>query len=163
MKMKGQKIRKGAAARTLRGTRIGKQFTQLRTLLRDLQATTTKIAGTEPPAAVRHRLTTAVHDVRVAMREALEKLRSAESLVEGQVAEMPEPDAEGYYPAAETLRAIIAHQIAERRQKARLSQAKLAKRAGVRQETISRLESGKHSPTVRTVEKIDRVLAQAGT
>jgi hypothetical protein len=29
---------------------------------------------------------------------------------------------------------------------------------GLRQETLSRLESGKHSPTVRTVEKIDQAL-----
>jgi transcriptional regulator with XRE-family HTH domain len=43
-----------------------------------------------------------------------------------------------------------------------LSQAEVAKRAGIRQETVSRLESGKHAPTVRTVEKIDRVLADAG-
>jgi transcriptional regulator with XRE-family HTH domain len=39
-----------------------------------------------------------------------------------------------------------------------LTQQALAKLAGVRQETLSRLESGKHSPTVRTVEKIDRAL-----
>ncbi len=40
----------------------------------------------------------------------------------------------------------------------RLSQQRLAELAGLRQETLSRLESGKHSPTVRTVEKIDRAL-----
>jgi transcriptional regulator with XRE-family HTH domain len=34
----------------------------------------------------------------------------------------------------------------------------LAELAGLRQETLSRLESGKHSPTVRTVEKIDQAL-----
>jgi transcriptional regulator with XRE-family HTH domain len=34
----------------------------------------------------------------------------------------------------------------------------LAELAGLRQETLSRLESGKHSPTVRTVEKIDLAL-----
>lgn len=83
-------------------------------------------------------------------------------VVDGGLAEMPEPDAEGYYPAAQTLRAIIAHQIAERRQKAGLSQVELAKMAGVRQETVSRLESGKHAPTVRTIEKIDRALSKAG-
>ena len=74
---------------------------------------------------------------------------------------MPRADSEGHYPAAETLLAIIARQIADRRHSAGLSQAELAKRAGVRQETISRLESGKHAPTVRTIEKIDRALAQA--
>jgi DNA-binding XRE family transcriptional regulator len=75
---------------------------------------------------------------------------------------LPRADRDGYYPAAETLQVIIARQIAERRHKAGLSQAELAKQAGVRQETVSRLESGKHAPTVRTVEKIDRALSAAG-
>ena len=39
-----------------------------------------------------------------------------------------------------------------------MSQVQLAELAGLRQETLSRIESGKHSPTVRTVEKIDRAL-----
>ncbi len=75
---------------------------------------------------------------------------------------LPPADADGYYPAAETLQAIIARQLIERRHQAGLSQAELAKRAGIRQETVSRLESGKHAPNVRTVEKIDRVLSDAG-
>jgi DNA-binding XRE family transcriptional regulator len=75
---------------------------------------------------------------------------------------MPPADEDGYYPAAETLQVFIARQILERRRIAGLSQAELAKRAGVRQETVSRLESGKHAPTLRTVEKIDRVLLKAG-
>ena len=75
---------------------------------------------------------------------------------------IPPADADGYYPAAETLQVIIARQISERRHKAGLSQAELAKQAGVRQETVSRLESGKHAPTVRTVEKIDHALSGAG-
>ena len=39
-----------------------------------------------------------------------------------------------------------------------LTQAQLAKLAGIRQETLSRLESGKHKPNVRTVERIDAAL-----
>jgi len=42
-----------------------------------------------------------------------------------------------------------------------LSQKQLADLAGVRQETVSRLESGKHSPTARTLEKIERALDKA--
>ena len=42
-----------------------------------------------------------------------------------------------------------------------LTQQQLAKLAGVREETLSRLESGKHSPTVRTVEKIEKALQKA--
>jgi DNA-binding XRE family transcriptional regulator len=75
---------------------------------------------------------------------------------------LPPANAQGYYPAAETLQVIIARQLIERRRQAGLSQAEVAKRAGIRQETVSRLESGKHAPTVRTFEKIDRVLANAG-
>lgn len=74
----------------------------------------------------------------------------------------PPANARGNYPAAETLQVIIARQLIERRQKAGLTQSEVAKMAGIRQETVSRLESGKHAPTVRTVEKIDRVLRDAG-
>jgi DNA-binding XRE family transcriptional regulator len=75
---------------------------------------------------------------------------------------LPPADENGYYPAAETLQAIIALQIVKRRKQVALSQADLAKRAGVRQETISRLENGKHSANLRTIEKIDRALTKAG-
>ena len=55
----------------------------------------------------------------------------------------------------------IARSIVQERRAAGLTQEELARLAGVRQETICRLESGKHSPTVRTVAKIDRVLQAA--
>jgi transcriptional regulator with XRE-family HTH domain len=58
-------------------------------------------------------------------------------------------------------RVSIARKIIAARTAAGLTQAELAKRAGIRQETICRLESGKHSPTVRTVDKIDRALNRA--
>ena len=70
----------------------------------------------------------------------------------------PKTDANGNYPALDYLRASIARDIVRERRGLGLSQQALAKLAGVRQETLSRLESGKHSPTIRTVEKIDRAL-----
>ena len=70
----------------------------------------------------------------------------------------PPADAKGNRPAVEFARVSIARKIIQDRKAAGLTQQELARRARVRQETISRLESGKHSPTVRTVEKIDRVL-----
>lgn len=73
----------------------------------------------------------------------------------------PPADAEGNRPAVDFARVSIARSIFEERQAAGLTQQELARRAGVRQETISRVESGKHSPTVRTVQKIDRVLQAA--
>jgi DNA-binding XRE family transcriptional regulator len=75
---------------------------------------------------------------------------------------LPQPDAEGNYPAAETLRLILAQQIAGRRAAAGWTQAELARRAGVRQETVSRIESGKNAPNVATVDKLDRALQQGG-
>lgn len=71
---------------------------------------------------------------------------------------LPNPNAEGNYPALEYIKASIARDIIRERKALGLTQAELAERAGLRQETLSRLESGKHSPTVRTVEKIDRAL-----
>jgi DNA-binding XRE family transcriptional regulator len=75
---------------------------------------------------------------------------------------LPTPDPDGYYPAEETLDVIVARQIISRRRAAGWTQVELAERAGVRQETISRIESGKHAPNVSTVDRLDRALRQAG-
>ena len=69
-------------------------------------------------------------------------------------------DAEGNRPAVAFARASIARSIVQERRKLGLSQSDLAKLTRLRQETISRLEAGKNSPTVRTVEKIERALMQ---
>jgi DNA-binding XRE family transcriptional regulator len=53
-------------------------------------------------------------------------------------------------------------QIIRGRKAAGWTQAELAARAGVRQETISRIETGKHSPGLKTMAKIDRALSEAG-
>lgn len=74
---------------------------------------------------------------------------------------LPDADAKGYYPAAESARIVLARQILRRRRAAGLTQSELAKRARVRVETLSRLEHGKHSPNVATVDKIVRVLKRA--
>ncbi len=84
----------------------------------------------------------------------------AEAPGETLLPEYPPADAQGNRPAVAYARVSIARKIIEARRAAGLSQEELARRAGVRQETISRIESGKHSPTIRTVEKIDRVLSR---
>ena len=71
---------------------------------------------------------------------------------------LPPADAKGNRPALEYIQVSIARDIVKERRALGLSQLQLAELAGLRQETVSRLESGKHSPTVRTVEKIDRAL-----
>jgi len=75
---------------------------------------------------------------------------------------LPLADEHGRYPAVETARVIIARQLIRSRKAAGWTQAELAARAGVRQETISRIETGKHSPGIRTMAKIDRALKKAG-
>lgn len=74
---------------------------------------------------------------------------------------LPKPDEQGNVPALEYVRASIARDIIRERKALGLTQEQLAKLSGVRQETICRLETGLHSPTVRTVEKIDRALKRA--
>jgi HTH-type transcriptional regulator / antitoxin HipB len=74
---------------------------------------------------------------------------------------LPEPDADGNYPAREYMRASIAREIVRLRRRLGLTQAELARRAGIRPETVNRIEQGKHSPSVGTVEKIDRALKEA--
>ncbi len=75
---------------------------------------------------------------------------------------MPPLDDKGCYPAREAIRIGLARTIIERRKAAGWTQEQLARAAGVRQETVSRLETGKHSPNVRTVDKIDLALKNAG-
>ncbi|MGA2798709.1 MAG: helix-turn-helix transcriptional regulator [Thermoguttaceae bacterium] len=71
---------------------------------------------------------------------------------------LPEADAKGNYPAVESARIVLARQIIRRRRAAGLTQSDLARLSGVRVETISRLEHGKHSPNVATVDKLVRIL-----
>ena len=88
----------------------------------------------------------------------LERLARLAAADESALPPLPPADDEGSRPAVEYARASIARSIIQERRQLGLSQEELARMAGVRQETISRLESAKHSPTVRTVEKIDRAL-----
>ena len=75
---------------------------------------------------------------------------------------LPKADAKGNYPAVEAARVVLARKIIRLRRAAGLTQAELARRAGVVVvETLSRLEHAKHSPNVATVDKIVRTLEQA--
>ena len=75
----------------------------------------------------------------------------------------PRPDADGNYPAVEALTAGLARSLIRRRRALGWSQAELARRAGVRLETVNRLELGKHVLTLPTVSKIERALERGET
>jgi DNA-binding XRE family transcriptional regulator len=72
----------------------------------------------------------------------------------------PPPMRDGSY-TIEHVRMSLANKMASRRKSAGITQAQLAKLAGVRVETISRLENGLHMPGSRTFDKIDRALSRA--
>lgn len=75
---------------------------------------------------------------------------------------LPPKTQRGNYPAIEACDVLIARKIISRRIKAGWTQKELAKRSGIRLETISRLEGAKHSPTRETITRIDSALAKAG-
>lgn len=54
----------------------------------------------------------------------------------------------------------IGQDLRKRRQAAGLSQAKVAQRAGIRLETLCRLEKGHTNPTVGTVNRILKVFEE---
>jgi len=72
----------------------------------------------------------------------------------------PAPDAKGNYPAVEYARASLARKIIRDRVAAGLSQRKLAELAGMSFEHLCRIETGKHTPSLPTIDKIDRALKQ---
>jgi DNA-binding XRE family transcriptional regulator len=74
---------------------------------------------------------------------------------------LPKPDAEGNVPAVPFARAALARGIIRDRAAAGLSQAELAARSGLRTETVCRVERGRHTPSVVTIQSIDRALKKA--
>lgn len=84
-----------------------------------------------------------------------------ERLIERASPALPPVAADGTSNAVEFARASIARQLVADRTAAGLSQQELARLAGVRQETISRIESGKHTATVRVMQKLERALGNS--
>jgi ribosome-binding protein aMBF1 (putative translation factor) len=79
---------------------------------------------------------------------------NGQALAPDELPAYPKPDANGNYPALEYVRVSLARDLIRDRRALGLSQQQLAKLANVRQETISRLESGKHTADSRTVDKL---------
>jgi DNA-binding XRE family transcriptional regulator len=77
--------------------------------------------------------------------------------------DLPAPDGNDNYPALEALAVVQARDVLRARRKLGLSQVELARRAGVRPETLNRIEQGRNKPSVPTLAKIDRALRAAAT
>jgi DNA-binding XRE family transcriptional regulator len=75
---------------------------------------------------------------------------------------LPAPDASGNYPAIAYGRALLARRIVAARNRAGWTQAELGRRAGVRKETIHRIEAGKNNPDQSTFTKIEKAFAAVG-
>jgi ribosome-binding protein aMBF1 (putative translation factor) len=78
----------------------------------------------------------------------------------GEPPEPPLPPASerGNYPARELTRAVMGRDIIRSRRALGWSQAELARRAGIRPETLNRIEQAKRSPSLATFDKVHRAL-----
>jgi transcriptional regulator with XRE-family HTH domain len=74
---------------------------------------------------------------------------------------LPKPLPNGNYDAEAFSRASLARKLILDRRVSGLSQAELARRSGVRVETVNRIERCKLTPGVATVEKLDRAIKRA--
>ncbi|MGC8541325.1 MAG: helix-turn-helix transcriptional regulator [Phycisphaerae bacterium] len=86
------------------------------------------------------------------------RLRTQRSVLATQY---PPVDADGTCSAPDHAGISIARTLIRDRRAAGLTQQELAKLAAVRQETISRIESGKHTATVRIVDKLGKAIRRA--
>jgi ribosome-binding protein aMBF1 (putative translation factor) len=78
-----------------------------------------------------------------------------------RITALPTADARGNRPAVSAMRAVLARDIISDRERVGWTQAELARRAGMRVETLNRIETGKHTPSVASIEKIDAALRAA--
>lgn len=91
--------------------------------------------------------------------------RAFDELMEkaGVMPPLPPADQKGRRPAVDTCTALIARKIVTHRIKAGLTQKELSRRAGIRLETVCRIEGGKQKPNRETILRIESALAKAGT
>lgn len=78
-----------------------------------------------------------------------------------QLPPLPKPNSKGHYPAVEYVRISLARKIIRDRVSLGLLQEDLARLAGIRVATLSRIESGTVTPSVTSIERIDSALKAA--
>jgi DNA-binding XRE family transcriptional regulator len=83
---------------------------------------------------------------------------AAADLEERDLPPFPKADPRGRFPALEYARVSLARDLIRARKGAGLSQQRLAELTGLRQESISRLETGRCSARPGTVDKIMGVI-----
>ena len=71
----------------------------------------------------------------------------------------PRGDAHGNVPARAAIDVSIARDLVTDRIRRGWTQTELARRSGVRLETVRRIESGKHAPREETLLKLDHALS----
>lgn len=94
----------------------------------------------------------------VVARIEYDQLRIAANLRESDLPALPKADAHGNRPALEYARVSIARQIITARRAKGWTQQQLADAAGIRMETISRLEKAKNTADVATMKRIEKAL-----
>jgi DNA-binding XRE family transcriptional regulator len=87
--------------------------------------------------------------------------RRAGTKDEAGLPSLPKPLADGNYPGPEAMRIGLARRLIRDRRAVGLTQVELARRAGIAAESLNRIEKGKLTPTIATLQKIDRALEQA--
>lgn len=97
----------------------------------------------------------------VVEREEFERLTGTRVAAGDPLPPFPSPDSNGNYPAIAYGRALLARRLVTARNRAGWSQAELARQAGVRKETIHRIEAGKNNPDEATFNKIQSAFSRA--
>ncbi len=91
-----------------------------------------------------------------------ERMRElAGDLASGAGPALPAADVKGNVPAVAYARASLARKLIRDRRRVGLTQAELARRSGIRAETLCRIEKGRSTADTVTFQKIDRALRKA--
>jgi len=91
-----------------------------------------------------------------------DRLRQRAAVIDAvDLPKLPRKLASGNFPAVQALRIGLARKLIKRRWAVGLTQAEVARRAGIRPETLNRIEKAKVTADTATVTKISRVLDNA--